>query len=323
LSFKDVYDQDRPIAVLKRSMAEKRVPHAFLFYGLKGVGKKTTALDFAKALNCERENAEACDQCSSCRKIDSGNHPDVINIESEGPIIKIGDIRNLQNQMKFLPLEGKKRVILVIDAEKMNIAAANSFLKTLEEPSPVNVIILITSRPYQLPTTILSRCHPLRFGPVGRDAIARYLADKRSVDAAKAMLIASSCGGSIGRALELHDGDYLALRDAVTKGITNGLSDPMECLAFAADFGKDRDEINERFEILRSWYRDILVYKEAGEAGDLIHRDRLDAIRSMAEATPVKKIIKAVKILDWAAHALEKNANRQLTLETMAFKLLQ
>lgn len=323
MSFKDVYDQDRPVAVLKRSMAEKRVPHAFLFYGGKGVGKRTTALDFAKALNCERENADACDQCSSCRKIDSGNHPDVMSIESEGPLLKIGDIRNLQNRMKFRLLEGKKRVILMIDAEKMNIAAANAFLKTLEEPSPANVFVLITSRPYQLPATILSRCHPLRFGPVGRDAIARYLADRRSLDTAKAMLIASSCGGSISRALELHDGDYLALRDFVIKGVTDGLSDPMKCLAFAADFGKDREEINEKFEILRSWYRDLLIYKETGEAGDLIHRDRLDAIRSMAESTSMKKILEGIKTLDWASHALEKNANRQLTLETMAFRLLK
>jgi len=319
VSFEDIYGQDKQLAILRRSMDKGRIPHAFLFHGMRGIGKRTTALAFAKTLNCDR--LDACGLCPACRKIESGNHPDVVVIIPQGQFIKIEDIRDLRNQMRFRPLEGRKRIFILVDAERMNITSANSLLKTLEEPSLVNVLILISSRPYQLPMTILSRCQKLRFHPLPPDVVARYLEEKIGLDGKTAAALAASSGGSIGRAVEMQGESYLARRKQFIEKICEGFSDPMKGILFAGDFGKDRKEIQLRFEILKNWYRDLLVYKETGEAEKLVHRDFVEAIQSMAKGMTPSEILQDLETITWAFDALEKNANKQLTLEAMAFKL--
>jgi len=250
VSFEGIYGQDKQIAILRRSMDKGRIPHAFLFHGMRGIGKRTTALAFAKTLLCER--LDACGLCPACRKVESGNHPDVVVITPQGQFIKIEDIRGLRNQMRFRPLEGAKRVFILVDAERMNITSANSLLKTLEEPSLVNVLILVSSRPYQLPMTILSRCQKLRFHPIPSDIVARYLEAKLGLDGETAAALAASSGGSIGRAVEMHGESYLARRKQFIEKICEGFSNPMKGILFAGDFGKDRQEIQLRLEILKS-----------------------------------------------------------------------
>ena len=319
MSFEGIYGQDKQIAILRRSMDKGRIPHAFLFHGMRGIGKRTTALAFAKTLLCER--LDACGLCPACRKVESGNHPDVVVITPQGQFIKIEDIRDLRNQMRFRPLEGPKRIFILVDAERMNIASANSLLKTLEEPSLVNVLILVSSRPYQLPMTILSRCQKLRFHPIPSDIVARYLEAKLGLDGETAAALAASSGGSIGRAVEMHGESYLARRKQFIEKICEGFSDPMKGILFAGDFGKDRQEIQLRLEILKSWYRDLLVYKETGETKKLVHQDFAEAVESMAGGMTPSEILRALETVEWAYKALEKNANKQLTLEAMTFKL--
>ncbi len=188
MSFKDVYGHEKQIKVLQTAISRDRIAHAYLFYGAEGVGKRTVAEVFAKALNCTRgrDSLDACDVCSSCLKIDHGNHSDVITIRAQGQFIKIQEIRELQEQMKFSPFEGGKRIFIIGDADRMNIASANAILKTLEEPSASNILILITSRPHQLPATVLSRCQQLRFNPLRRETIASFLEEKLSLDSKSA-----------------------------------------------------------------------------------------------------------------------------------------
>ena len=180
MSFKDVYGHEKQIKVLQTAMSRDRIPHAYLFYGAEGVGKRTVAEVFAKALNCAsgRESLDACDACPSCLKIDHENHPDVITIEAQGQSIKIQEVRELQEQMKFSPFEGGKRIFIIVDADKMNIASANAILKTLEEPAASNILVLLTSRPHQLPATVLSRCQHLRFNPLRRETVASFLEER-------------------------------------------------------------------------------------------------------------------------------------------------
>jgi DNA polymerase-3 subunit delta' len=319
VSFEGIYGQDKQIAILRRSMEKGRIPHAFLFHGMKGIGKRTTAVAFAKALLCEQ--GAACGLCPACRKVESGNHPDVVVITPQGQFIKIEDIRDLRNQIRFRPLEGPKRIFILVDAERMNIASANSLLKTLEEPSLVNVLILVSSRPYQLPMTILSRCQKLRFHPIPSDIVARYLEEKTGLDGETAAALAASSGGSIGRAVQMHGESYLTRRKRFIEKICEGFSDPLKGILFAGDFGKDRKEIELRFEILKSWYRDLMVYKETGETKKLIHQDFAVAVQSMAGSMTPSDILRALETVEWAHKALEKNANKQLTLEAMTFKL--
>ena len=321
MSFVSIYGQEGPITVLKSALEKKRVPHAFLFYGAEGIGKRTTALVFAKALNCEAGGADACDACTSCRKIDSGNHPDILIIRPEGQFIKVADIKELQERMRFRPLEGARRVVIIDDAERMNITSANSLLKTLEEPSPTNVFILVSSRPHLLPLTILSRCHRLRFNPVQRDVIAAFLEKELALAPDKALILASSSGGSIGRALSLHRGDYIALRDSILGRISKGTLDPLGCLALAGELAGDREDIQEALDILKTWYRDLLVFRETGRAEALINRDHAGDIGRLAGFTEAEAILRGIRTIQGAAAAIERNVNKPLTLETMVFTL--
>jgi DNA polymerase-3 subunit delta' len=322
MSFNDIYGQEKQIAILKNTMKRKHVPHAYLFHGIKGIGKRTTAKVFAKALNCLETNLDSCDRCSSCLKVDHGNHPDVTIIEPKGIFIKINTIRDLQNQMKFRPLEGKKRIIIIIDADRMNSIAANALLKTLEEPSLSNILILITSRPYMLPATILSRCQHLRFNPIQKDKVTLLLEKKSSLDRESAYLLASTSGGSIGKALKMNKDSYLTLRNEIIEKIsTCNFKDPLEFLSFVDSFGKDRKGVTKRLEILKSWYRDILVYRETGETESLIHQDRIEAIKNFADVISGSDILKNIKAINRAHSAIEQNANKDLTLEWMIFKL--
>ena len=324
MSFKDIYGHGKQISVLQTAMARDRIPHAYLFYGMEGIGKRTVAEVFAKALNCRggRESLDACDTCASCLKIDRGNHPDVVTIKADGQFIRIKEIRELQEQMKFKPLEGGKRIFIILDADKMNIVSANALLKTLEEPSASNILILTTSRPHLLPMTILSRCQQLRFNPLSRETIASYIQDKLSMDNKFSYLISLSSGGSIGKAQDLKDDSYLITREMILEIMSKiKAKDPIRLLSAANDFGQERQDILEGLSILMSGYRDVLVYKETGDTDRVINQDHMDIIKSFAESVSGRDILNSIKTLERAFHAINQNANKQLTLETMMFRL--
>ena len=322
MSFKDIYGHEKQISILQTAAARNRIPHAYLFYGMEGVGKRTVAEVFTKALNCSSNSVDACDECPSCVKIDRGNHPDVIMIRAEGQFIKIKEIRELQEQMKFRPFEGRKRIFIIDDADRMNIVSANALLKTLEEPSASNILILITARPHQLPMTILSRCQHLRFNPLRREIIASYLQEKVSLDSQKSSLLALSSGGSIGKALTLHDDSYLTTRNVVFNIMSKiRMNDPLMVLSLANGFGQERKEITERLSILMTGYRDALVYKETSEVDRVINQDHIDVIKSVAENVAGRDIMNSIRAVDRAFHAVSQNTNKQLTLEVMMFKL--
>lgn len=323
MSFKDIVGQEKPIAFLKNAMKRGRVSHAYLFSGARGVGKRTTAEVFARALHCGGESLDACEQCPSCLKMTRGNHPDMMVLKPEGQFIRIQEIRELQNQMRFKPFEGGQRVFIILDADRMNSAAANALLKTLEEPAAANMLILISSRPHQLPLTILSRCQKVRFSPLDTEQVASYLTREKQMDREAASILAASAAGSIGRALELHRESYLNVRADILRRITAfRRDDPIAILSMAGALGKEREALLEGLDILRTWYRDVLVYRETGEAAGLVHRDHLDALKICAENMAVPDLLHNMKTVDRASGIIERNANKQLTLETMLFRLV-
>ena len=321
MPFSDIYGQDKQVNILQGAMKNGRVPHAYLFHGIKGVGKKTTAKILVKALNCGEEKDDSCGRCPSCLKIEHGNHPDIVFIEPEGIFIKIDTIRDLQNQIKFRPFEGKKRAFIITDADRMNDAAGNALLKTLEEPNPSNILILITSRIHKLPQTIISRCQKIRFNPVRLKTIASFLTDRLSIDEKPALAIASSAGGSIGRALEIKEESFFDFKNDVIKILSDARAVPMSLFFLADSFGKDRASALQKLDILREWYRDILVYRETHDVNKLIHRDISDATKKLSEKMEGVDILENIKIISDAYDAIDRNASRQLTLESMASRL--
>jgi len=321
MPFSDIYGQEKQIRVLQNTMKRGRIPHAYLFHGIQGIGKRTTAKILAKALNCIQDNGDACGNCPSCLKIEHGNHPDVVVIEPEGIFIKIDAIRALQDQIKFRPFEGKKKVFIIVDADRMNDASVNALLKTLEEPSPSNILILTTSRVHTLPQTIISRCQKIRFHPVRPETIRSFLTDQLSMDKETTREIASSAGGSIGRALEIRKQSFLDFKKEIITLLSTARSIPLSLFFLADTFGNNRDSALQRLAILKGWYRDMLVYRETHDLNKLIHLDVAGDTKKLSKKMKVTDILENIKIISRTHDAIERNVNRQLMLESMAFRL--
>lgn len=320
MRFAEIYGHEKPIAILKSAMAKNRIAHAYLFYGMDGIGKKTAASVFARALNCGGLDPP-CDACASCRKAEHNNHPNIITVQAEGQNIKIGAVKEIQARMTFRPREGR-RIFILREADRMNAAAANALLKTLEEPSADNILLLTTARSHALPMTILSRCQHLRFSPLPPEEVARFLREKEGLETAAAEILAASSGGSIGRAVEMNREDYLAQRNAILELLAeDNPEDLLKRLAFAGRFGTEREEIQERLRILRNGYRDGLVLRETGEKERLMFRDRAGVIEAVAGRLSGRDLLRNIAAVDAAMSAIAQNANKSLTLEAMLIKL--
>lgn len=324
MSFLDIYGHERQIAILKKAIAQKRVGHAYLFSGINGAGKRTLAGEFAKALNCERADTlhDACEKCSSCLKARHASHADIIFIAAEGQFIRINAIREIQERMKFKPLEGGWRAVIIDDADKMNDHAANALLKTLEEPSAANILILVSSRPYSLPATIISRCRHMRFNPLPAIAVSRFLGEQRGMDRQKASLLAGLSGGSIGKALELDQEDIAAYRAEIMQLLMKARKDdPISLLNLVSNFGQDKKKIKQGMDIVSSCFRDALILKETRKAEMLLNADHPSFINTLARRLSGEQILQNIFLVARAWGTIELNVNKTLTLETMAFKL--
>jgi len=310
--------------MLQKAMAQKRVGHSYIFSGLSAIGKKTLALEFAQAQNCENAalRQDACGQCPSCRKTTHGSHPDIHVLQAQTQFIRIDDVRGIQDQMTFRPLEGGKRVFIIDEADKMNEPAANALLKTLEEPSADNILILVTARPFRLPQTILSRCRHLRFNPLAAGDVARFLTEQKRMEPAHASALASLSGGSIGRALELDAEDMIAFRAGLSGLLRDaGRRDPMSLIVLASFLGQDKKHTQQGLSILHTYFRDALVYRETARASMLLNADDLPVVESLAGRLEGDDLLHNIAVVEKSRQSLDMNANKSLTLDAMAFKL--
>jgi len=324
MSFGDIYGHEKKIEILKKTLAQKRTGHAYLFSGIPAIGKRTLALEFIKAINCERSESvsDSCGECASCRKIQHASHPDVFLVEAEGQYIRIDSIREMQKRITCKPLEARMRSCIIDDADKMNDQAANALLKMLEEPSPSNILILVTARPYYLLSTIISRCQHMRFNPLDSEKVARFLISRMNMDNQKAILLASLSGGSIGNALELDKEDIVDYRNELLKLLsTTNREDPFSLIKFASFLGQKKKEIRQGLNILNSFFRDVLVFKEIKQKEMLINQDNSSFIADFAARLSGEQILQNIAQVEKAGQILEQNVNKSLTLETMAFKL--
>jgi DNA polymerase-3 subunit delta' len=251
----------------------------------------------------------------------SGNHPDMHIIETQSQFIRIDAIRAIQEQMTFKPLEGGKRIFIINDADKMNEQAANALLKTLEEPSIDNFLILITARPYWLPQTILSRCRQLRFTPLSAETVARFLVEKMEIDKTQASLLANLSGGSIGEALDLKTEEMIVFRSELGRQLEDGASDPMNRLMLASFLGQDKEEIRQGLHILKTFFRDAIAYKETASDAMVINADQLPLVAALAARLSGQQLLSNIALAEKSSETIEMNVNKSLTLEAMAFKL--
>jgi len=318
MALKDIIGQEKAIGILRGCIARNRMPHALFFTGDEGIGKRLTAINLAKALNCrervtEQESDEAgksgsqadsCDRCPSCVKIENGSHPDVYLIESEGDgdQITVSAIRGLEESLAYKPFEGKYKIAIIDNAERMNPAAANAFLDTLESPPPQSVLILVSSRPDMLLPTIRSRCQKIYFNPLPRHVMSGLLREKfNKLDSEQAQLLTSLSGGRLGYIL---NEDLITQRDRhfdVLKQMLEGLEEAE---------GGDMEEFLDWAQV---WLRDLAVFRATGRADLLVNSDREREIKTLVRGAALSGILKLARELYNIRGNTRFNLNEKLT----------
>ena len=320
MSFNQIKGLNAPIEVLKSALERGRIPASYLFSGPEGIGKSLAARNFAKAVNClNRVGSDACDACASCRKIDGNNHPDIHLIppvdkvegeEESGDAIKIEHVRALQDRIYLRPYEGKYKVFIIDNAHLLTLDASNAFLKTLEEPPANSLMILITSKPQMLLSTIVSRCQQVKFPALSVQLLEGILRDQ-GVDGILSHYLAHFCEGRIGRALRLKGEDVLNRKNAVIDFFSSGDKAP------GTGEPLSKEKMRESLGVLSTWLRDIYYLKAGMPYAQLINLDRKMELLSAAgrySLTDVDSLFKLV--CDTSLH-LEQNVNPRLLLNNM------
>jgi DNA polymerase-3 subunit delta' len=319
--FRDFTGNAGLVRIVERALEQDRLPHALVFAGPPGVGKHSLAKLVARRLDCAApQGAEPCGQCRSCRKIDAGTNPDVREIVPDGAFIKIEQVRALIAEIAFEPFESRYRVAILDPAEAMRNEAANSLLKTLEEPPSRTYLFLVTASPYALLPTIRSRCRVLHFGPVAEEAIARHVREQGGKSPEEARLAAASSGGSIAAALAFDPARHVeAHRDAVRFLELLEAEDRFgDVSRLAAGLGKDK-------EVFVAWMASVTNVLQDVYYAQVAPRRLSDGgsaeVRHLASTLPRARVVAALEAMHDLQTALEQNANRQIALEELYLDL--
>jgi DNA polymerase-3 subunit delta' len=337
-----ILGQERGVSILQGAIARGGVAHAYLFAGPTHSGRSTLARLFAQTLNCETPAADGssplapCGLCRSCRKITRGTHPDVRIVglasqEAEGPTrgrretkntsLTIDTIRALSSDLSLRPMEGRWRVAIVEDAETMQEAAANAFLKTLEEPPSFAVIILIVPEIGAVLPTIRSRCQAVETRPVARETLATALAAQHGASVADARTLAALSRGRAGWAIS----DFFAERKGSFEAMLGLLQGPAFEFFPLVDRLTDRFRKGKRDEVyaeLDTWlglWRDLLLIR-GGCAEFVLNIDYADQLRPLAARFSLAWLREAASATTDAMRQLDENVAPRLALETLVLR---
>jgi DNA polymerase-3 subunit delta' len=325
---------------LRHLLVSGRVPGSLLFTGEVGIGKKLFALELAKAMNCRhRVDVEACDDCSSCKRISRSTfppfgkddddkerliwseHADVAMARAYKNIIRVKVMRELEREANFRPFEGAARVFIVEDADTMNDQAANALLKTLEEPQPTTHLILTTSNPTALLATIRSRCQTIRFAPIPHGAIRTFLIEEKKLPAADAALLSRTSGGSLGRALGTDIDTYRERRDSMLEVLTAlaVTRDRVQLLRAAEALAapKDRDEYERRLDALEGLIRDAWALRLGRPDETIVNGDLLKVLKPVAAALESEQAGSWLTLIEELRGTLEVNINRKIASDAL------
>ncbi len=333
--FNAIVGQQHPIRLLKTFIRNGALPHALLFTGDDGVGKKMAATAFAMACNCLKLNSaigqrphldaiDACGECAPCRKIAGNHHPDIIRVAPLSSVIRISQIRTLLQDLTLKPNEANRRVVIISEAQAMNPEAGNALLKVLEEPPDRTLLVLTAGQTSDLLPTVVSRCRHIRFFPLCAEDIKRLLAGADGIDADSAATVAALCGGSFTRAQRLVDSRWLSRRDWVILTLCSlmantGAPEIRTWLAMSEILAKKKDLVEESLEIITMWLRDMLVVR--CDPQRVLNQDRLEALSTASTHVSQAQLLEQIDAAESAKTALRSNTNARLTLDAMALRM--
>ena len=319
--FKDIIGHEQTVAHLRRSIESDKVAHAYLIQGETGTGKRLLADTFAQALLCSAPGSEACGTCHDCRQVLSGNHPDIVYVTHEKPgLISVDEIRKqVVGDVQIKPYNGKYKIYIIEEAEKMNQQAQSALLKTLEEPPSYVVILLLTVNAAALLETIRSRCIQLTLQPVSDELVEQYLMDHLQIPDYQARLCLAFAQGSIGKAMELASSESFAQirRTALMVATKVRDMDVSQIASVVREVTQYKVSIGEFLDILAVWYRDVLYFKATRTADSLIFRDQLQQIRQTAKLSSYEGIETILEAIRTAKQRLDANVSFDLTMELL------
>ncbi len=326
-----VIGNERAQALLERALAGDQARHAYLFTGPEGVGKTTTALAFARALLCQRRasgQSDACGECASCRKVASGNHPDLTIIEplkengKQKFWITVNQLREAERLATLAPSESDHRVFIIPAMRRIKEGTANTILKTLEEPPPGVTLILIANEAGEALPTIRSRCQPVQFNPIAPDVIARALRERWNVEAAEAERLAGLANGRLGWAVRAHEQPDTARQreEALARIAAMATQAVDERMRVAATLGADNASARAALDLWTLWWRDVTLAAN-GARRLLTTGEPRRAAERVGPAIGPERARVFLETLLAAEATLDVNANPRLMMENLALDL--
>ena len=338
MPFDEILGQDRVVRVLKAGLSSGKLHHAYLYYGPCGVGRFKTAGMLAKALLCQNPAGEhdPCGTCADCVRVDAENHPDFRverpldkgesdewEVDPERGEIRIDQVREVEKWLIVRSFHGGWRVCVFDGAEKINRAAANALLKTLEEPPPKSLIVLISTTRTRLPATVQSRCQALYFPPLPKQEIERVLAGRAQGSRDELARVASLSEGSIGRALGLDREWLFAERVAWFRRIAGFFSGrTRESLVEFIEELAGSERLMEVLDLLAAWYRDLVVYRGTGERQRILQSDLSDLMTAYEGEDDIASLVEKMRAVRQAREDIERaRLNSRLVLEALFLRL--
>ena len=319
--FKEIVGHETIIKQLKNQIKTGKIPHAYIFEGPDGSGKMMMAKAFAQTLLCEKGADEPCHECHSCKQAETDSQPDIIYVTHEKQrTISVDDIRGQINQsIGIKPYSRPYKIYIVDEAEKMNEAAQNALLKTIEEPPEYAVLILLSSSSETFLPTITSRCVTVPFRALADDMVKSFLIEKLNTSPDRASLATACAQGALGKAILLAGSDdFEQIRDsAISLLRRTDEIDSYEMAQAIKQIGEYNMEISDYLDMLKVWYRDVLCFKATQDANALIFKDEVMEIRKQASVISYGGAETVINAIDKAKIRLAANVNYDLTMELL------
>ena len=329
-----IYGQDHLLKRLEPSLRQGRQSHAYLLSGPPHVGKMALAINLAQAVNCLEVRGVPCGSCTQCSRITQGIHSDVRVVapgqgedaRSARTRIGISDIKEALRRVSLNPYEGSSSVVIFDGAEFMTDDAANALLKTLEEPPPQVMFLLLTANESAVLPTVLSRCQTLSLLPLSKDQMVEQLKSAHEATDEQAEQLYRLSRGCLGWAISaLADSDVLEQRQADLEKLQETLDAGLETRFTYANevaslFGSDRDAAKDLLALWLRWWRDLLLIKEGAE--EFLHNmDHADSLRSQASGLTTPEIVQFINRLMQTLSSLDSNVSPRLAMEVLMLNL--